>query len=369
MISRFKQWALSIPGWHTTRKIVIFESDDWGSLRVSSDIVFNRLVSAGLDLTTGDSYRYNRYDALETTDDLDALFTTLSSFKDARGNHPVFTAFCLVANPAFEKIESNKFQTYNYERVDSTFEQYYGNNLVDLWRNGERSNIFVPEFHGREHLNVAQWLKALQANEFQARTAFKHRVWGYTNRNQFNISFQAAFDVGTSEEVSIHRKIVTDGLNCFEELMGYPASAFVPPNGIMHKDLYQVSAMAGIKYIFSAQRNALAVGQGRHKIVWNYLGKRNDAKQIFIIRNAFFEPSDPGRNWVKTCVSEIQSAFDAKRPAIIGSHRVNYIGSRDRENQQRGLSQLSELLTQILAKWPDIEFMSTRQLGKLIELE
>ena len=36
-LNRIKQNVVNIPGWSTSRKIVVFESDDWGSIRVRSN--------------------------------------------------------------------------------------------------------------------------------------------------------------------------------------------------------------------------------------------------------------------------------------------------------------------------------------------
>ena len=54
------------------------------------------------------------------------------------------------------------------------------------------------------------------------------------------------------------------------------------------------------------------------------------------------------------------------KPAIISSHRINYIGSLVEENRAYNLSRLNNLLKIILEKWPDIEFMTSDQLGDLI---
>lgn len=346
---------------------MVFESDDWGSLRISSNEIYDLLTRAGLDLTSGDSGRYNQLDTLESEDDLDALFSTLGRYKDIQGNHPVFTAYCLVANPNFEEIEANKFLSYDCESVVSTFERENGSSqAINLWVQGAQRKLFAPEFHGREHLNVPQWMKALQLNDEQARLAFRHQVWGFNNKNQFNISYQAAFDVGELEDVDIHASIVEDGLKRFEQLMGYCAAAFVPPNGILHASLYPVSAKSGIEYVFSAQRNRIALGKGRYRTSWNYLGKQNSSGQRFIIRNCFFEPTASTGDPVRQCIQQIGLAFAGRRPAIIGTHRVNFVGGRNPNNRKEGLRKLSMLLNNVLEKWPDIEFLTTRQLGKLI---
>jgi hypothetical protein len=52
---------------------------------------------------------FDALDALESREDLEVLFDTLSSFKDFKGNNPVFTAFCLPANINFDKLKENNY--------------------------------------------------------------------------------------------------------------------------------------------------------------------------------------------------------------------------------------------------------------------
>jgi hypothetical protein len=75
-----------------------------------------------------------------------------------------------------------------------------------------------------------------------------------------------------------------------------------------------------------------------------------------------------GNNWIESCINDIEIAFRWKKPAIVSSHRVNYIGHLSKDNREMGLSQLTDLLGAILKKWPDVEFMSSEQLGETIEL-
>ena len=42
-----------------------------------------------------------------------------------------------------------------------------------------RRNLFVPQFHGREHLNVAVWMKALQEGHRNTILSFDEGMWGF----------------------------------------------------------------------------------------------------------------------------------------------------------------------------------------------
>ena len=57
----------NIPGWRSPGRIVVIESDDWGSIRMPSAEVFSRFRSGGYDLAGSD---YNRLETLESNDDL-----------------------------------------------------------------------------------------------------------------------------------------------------------------------------------------------------------------------------------------------------------------------------------------------------------
>ena len=63
---------------------------------------------------------------------------------------------------------------------------------------------------------------------------------------------------------------------------------------------------------------------------------------------------------------QVEAAFRMHKPANISSHRVNFCGHIDPKNRELGLSALRELLHRIVKRWPDVEFISADELGKLI---
>ena len=88
----------------------------------------------------------------------------------------------------------------------------------------------------------------------------------------------------------------------------------------------------------------------------------------YLIRNAFFEPYQKNSiDWISDCLSRIAIAFLWNKPAIISTHRINYIGVLDKNHRDNNIRQLSILLKSIVKKWPDVEFMSSDQLGDLME--
>lgn len=355
----------NIPGWRTKRKIVVIESDDWGSIRMPSLQAFESLQQAGIDVTSGDSLRYNKNDTLASAEDLEALYDTLRSVRKQFGKQPVFTAVSLTANPDFEKIRSSGFQDYHYEPFPTTLERYGKFSAFGLWKQGIKEHLFVPEFHGREHLNVAQWMRALQQGDQETRKAFEFGCWGIKPKN--GNTYQAAFYLDQPEDLEIHKKAIDEGLHLFKELHGYAASFFVPPNGPINNTLHQPAAENGIRFISTSKVQQESLGNGETKKRYHWLGQKNKWGQRYLTRNAFFEPNAKSKDWVDSCLKEVEIAFQWHKPAVISSHRANYIGGLNENNRKESLKALHELLSTICQRWQDVEFMTSTELGELIE--
>ena len=92
-----------------------------------------------------------------------------------------------------------------------------------------------------------------------------------------------------------------------------------------------------------------------------YNGKKNEAGQKYVVRNCVFEPylDDCSRNSgaVAGCLKNIEAAFWMHAPAIISTHRVNFVGGLESSHRDDSLNELRSLLQEIIKRWPDVEFM------------
>lgn len=365
--NKITRYLSNLPGWSTKRKIIVFESDDWGSIRMPSNKVREALEMQGLDLGQGnEGHRYNLYDTLASSKDFGALFETLSSFKDENGKYPVFTAVSLVANPNFKKIKAKNYQQYFYEPFTDTLARYNQEDAWQLWQQGKSEGLFHPEFHGREHLNVPVWLRALQQGDKETIAAFEQGCWGFKNKHKYDIKYQAAFALENILDLSFQKQAIEEGLEIFKKLHGQRAVFFVPPNGPFNNSLEKVAAQKEVKFISTSKVQLEELGKGNTRKIIHWLGQKNKYSQRYLTRNCFFEPSDNSKNWVSSCLKEIEIAFKMKKPAIVSTHRVNYIGSLDEKNRRNGLKALSKLLNSIMLKWPEIEFLTSTELGLLM---
>jgi hypothetical protein len=356
--------AINIRGSRSKRKILVFESDDWGSIRMPNNNVKLILENAGISTSKS---AYCMFDSLESNTDLEMLFDILLRFKDINGNHPVITANTVIANPDFKKIENSKFLEYHFEPFTYTLQKYPKHDKVfSYYKLGISEGIFFPQFHGREHVNVEMWLDLLKAGNPNFKLAFNNNMWGLSNDVFPNLpkSIQATFDSNNNHFL---KESIQSGLALFKEIFGYKSESFIANNFIWSNNLNNILFQNGVKYLQGMKYQITPKnGDKKRKLIRHYLGETNIYGQIHLIRNCSFEPSIDNNSFRKT-INEIQNAFFWRKPAIIGTHRLNYIGSLVEENRSKNLKEFTNLLNAILKKWPDIEFMSSCQLGNLIK--
>lgn len=360
---------INIPGWHTRRHILVIESDDWGSIRMPSKNVYEELLSHGLHV---DRDPYCRYDNLATADDLTALYEVLQSVKDKNGCHAVLTANAVVANPVFDKIKESGYTEYYYEPFTETLKRYpYHEGVYEVWKQGINAGIFRPQFHGREHLNVKKWLKVLQSGEEATCLAFDKGTFGLTSVVDARIkkNYMGAFNSGLDEDMPEYETIITEGLQLFEHLFGYKSDSFIATTYTWSPKIEAILFKNGVRYLQGMVHQCIPLDDDKtftYKKT-NFTGKTSKAGLTYVTRNCFFEPSQLTIDSVSECLSRIEIAFRWGKPAVIGAHRVNFIGNIVEANRTNNLKALATILRQVVDKYPDVEFMSTDELGKVIK--
>ncbi|OQX78468.1 MAG: hypothetical protein B6D61_05455 [Bacteroidetes bacterium 4484_249] len=360
----------NIYGWKTHRKIIVFSVDDYGNIRVDSPKARKAMDKIGLKTYS----RFDAFDALETKEDLEMLYESLSSVKDKNGNHAVFTPLTLPCNINFEKLAEHGYTGYEYELLPETFAKLSTMQHVAyqgawvLWQEGVAKGLMAPQFHGREHFNLKVFKEKLAKKDHEVITALKNRSYtSISNTGYPTISYTAAFEFWDIKENDDFKFIIKDGLNAFEKVFGYRAVQFNPPGGREHPVIHKYLKDSGIKYLDTPFLKKEHLGKGKYKKILNYTGKKNKLDMYFIVRNVVFEPANnQSFDWVNYTLKQIETAFRWHRPAIISSHRVNFCGHIDPVNRKTGISALKELLKKIVRKWPDVEFMAADELGDLI---
>lgn len=357
-------------GWRTKRHLVVIESDDWGTIRMPSREVYEEFMRRGIRV---DRDSYCCYDNLATKHDLENLFEVLHSVKDKNGHPAVITANTLSANPVFDKIRESNFTQYYFEPFTETLKRDAAHaDAFEMWKQGMAEGLFHPQSHGREHLYVKKWLRTLQNGDPVTRRAFDLGTWGLTAYVDPSIKeyYMGAFNSSEDADIREFEQIINDALRIFKEIFGYESKSFIATTYEWSPKIEPFLTERGVKYIQGTfqQKVPIEDDEGVKVLYRGFQGTRTKAGLIRLFRNCFFEPSTrENYDWYGDCMKRIEIAFKHGKAANICAHRLNFIGSIDHCNTDRNLPEFKRLLQDIVRRWPDVEFVTSDQLGEIIE--
>jgi len=176
----------------------------------------------------------------------------------------------------------------------------------------------------------------------------------------------AAFEYDNEDHMKEIEEITKEGLSMFNEVFGFRSKSFVASCSIQGEHIDSLLKEEGIDFHQCGQQYR-PLGNRKYKIKNKFWGQKNRAGQIYWRRNCTFEPSrNPDFDWVDSCLTEMNIAFRWGKPAVINSHRVNYIGSIFPENRKNTLQEFKRLLKTAINTWPEIEYMTSDTLGAII---
>ena len=368
MLSALKNRAVehlhNAPGWRTNERIVVIESDDWGAVRTKDRDTLQALQRIeGIETSLFDSL-----DCLESGDDLACLAEVLQSVTDRDGRPARFTANTVMGNPDFAAIVENGFERFHGESFFESYQRYQGTDLAPLWRSIIDGGVWQPQFHADYHLDTERWMADLRAGVAGTRDACRYHFYGQkqTTGCAGKRHYLAAFHAESGTDVTLKGERVVAGLDRFKETFGFNSKTFMPCNYIWANDLDSVLKDAGV-----AARQGNRVGLqpspeasgalASQRRYWR-AGKNRQLGQL--VRNVIFEPySDGLENWSARALDQVHRAFWWRKPAVIATHRINYVAGLDAAHRDWSLGQLNSLLSGIVRRWPNVQFLSSDELA------
>jgi len=353
---------INLKGQNLKSKIVVIESDDWGAIRMPNMDVFEKLNKSSIPVSNS---VYCKYDSLESNNDISFLLEVLNSVKNNHGTNPKLTANFVVSNPDFKKMQDFELSQYFFEPISDTYKRLIGHEKVlSIVNQGIEDKLILPQFHGRDHVNVPLWLELLKTSK-DFRLAFELGLWGLS-RDVFpkmKKSIQATYD---SKDIDYCKTSIKEGLTLFNSVFGFKSISFIANNYIWPDEIERILFEGGVKHIQSMKYQLYPLNEEktrRKKRI--YLGYKNDFRMTYGVRNCSFEPLEHNDNNLKTLL-QIKNAFMLKKPAIISTHRINFSGGMSIKTRDKNLIEIKTLLNNIVLKWPDVKFMTSVELSNYL---
>ncbi|MCD6359865.1 MAG: hypothetical protein J7M38_03305 [Armatimonadetes bacterium] len=330
-------------------KVICFESDDWGCCCWAPTPAALQRISA-IPQVREDFARRRLWQwvdgSLETPEDVIALCDFLESFTGADGRPVVFTPCYIVANPDYEAMAEDGMSRYHDITIDrgvpSAWER---GDFVAPAREGIRRGVWRPEYHARlHHTQPYLWLETVRDGHPEAAPLFEEQI------------FQQSAMRPEYEQMDepTRREWIEGGMRAFERAFGYL------PECAINCDADDVTEgiwwQWGVRTRLNRQPQEGAAGPSPH------------TEMTWLRRNAHLEPLGVDDEYAARgftgCWREIQQAWAAGEPAIVSTHRKNYVSFVD-EQQRQGYMQLEMLLVEVADTYPETVFLTSAEIGQL----
>lgn len=163
----------------------------------------------------------------------------------------------------------------------------------------------------------------------------------------------AAIDVAACHEVQAYTRIV-----------GEPPAVVVPPTFVWTRDVERAWVANGVECVVTpGRRSTCRDAAGRPAGDEGPFANGDRAGGVtYVVRNDYFEPSR-GRGSAYA-LGALDRAVAQGRPCVLENHRDNFVG--DRAQRANSLAELDALLREALRRHPNLRFISTRELGRLL---
>lgn len=348
-------------GKKSSNKIIVFQSDDWGSERMANKSTYDFLKKS--TILEIDKCPFSRFDTIENNYDINRIANSLLKFKDRNNNSPNFTINTCVTNPDFNSIKNDGFNKYSYVTLSKTYDRNKCGDVINSLVEGERNGIFDIQYHGRQHFHVGEYMNLIKTS-----TLIKYLF----DLNIYAISFENSKEIKTPYLATYfpfknynRTNDFLQGLSIFYDTFKKNPESFIAPVYIWNDEIEKeasknyIKSIQGLYYRIDYEDKITGVKKYRY---------RNKYRILNTYRNCFFEPSlSKNYNWIDNCLFEISNAFYYNKPAIISTHRLNYVSGINSTNADENLELLERLLYQILKFWPNVIFSTTTNLKDFLQ--
>ena len=304
------------------RKAVVIESDDWGLCAWSPDVEAFRSLQSLPQFRGAAGRRYGA-STLESAADVERIATLLAELKGGDGFPPVLQANTVMAGPDYARLLPPAFACDALplgESADGTG-RWARPGLAAAVDRAIESGVWWPELHGLHHLPETAWLVALRRGDDDARRAFDLE-------SPVCDAVAASGEYDSSEPRELRRKNLESAVGRFRKRFGRSPGSFCPPDYRWDETTEEDAEQLGITVIQGHSERA----SGPLPRVRHFLGKfgfpKIEGARLYLPARIAFEPGaedDADRLGVDAALNAIRAAWSRGQPAIVSTHRANYV--------------------------------------------
>lgn len=293
---------------------------------------------------------------------LDRLHHLLAGHRDAEGRPAVMTLGVVLGKPDGAAILASDCQDY---RRSTLLEARYAP-IVDAMRAGCTAGVFALQRHGLEHCwppsllmraredeALRRWLADPAARSETLPSALQSR-WTETSTLPSRPLPAQAVAAAVSEEQAL-----------FACLFGQAPAVAVPNTFVWDDVVERAWADTGVRCVVTCGRQFEGrAADGGLKPPTRTLrnGEHGVGGVCYVVRDAYFEPIRGHR--AEQVWQAVAQRSAVGRPTLLETHRESFI---EPASAEAALAELGRALGGVLARHPDVCFISTEQLAKAFD--
>lgn len=314
----------SLVDWTDVRAVVL-ESDDWGLCgftpdRTTMDETDVEAIDPG---RTPDIYHYS---TLETADHVTGLADLLARHKGRDGLVAVFQPNYIVGSMSLEPApEADGGFEWRRRSLPDLPEAYRRPGLWDAVDDAIGRGVWWPEYHGRWHYHPKERIARVAANAV-AEEATKRGLLLFPD-------IASSFELSLARDPEVLAAELSEGLAVFENLFGRRPTSVIAPDYAWNRDRELMWGEEGL-FVIQAKREQRSLTKLSASL-WDRMLKVVDRGRLYLTerhvvylhRNCLLEGAqeEDHLKHAAACLESVQAAWRLGEPAIINTHRVNYV--------------------------------------------
>lgn len=343
-------------------KAVVLESDDWGLCAWAPD---REAWTALADTPAFRSRAGRRYggSTLESTADVKALADLLLDHRGGDGLPPVWQANTVMANPDYPRLSAASRDPSSLPLVElpGMPGRWTRPGLWDEVRRATDAGVWWVELHGLHHLPESAWLAALRRGDGDARRALEQE-------SPVCAAVEASGEYDPSEPSDHRRRDLERAVARFRTLTGRVPRSFCPPDYRWDESLEAEAERLGVTTFQGKAEQAGSPFPQLRRLLIGLRWPHVRGARFYMPPRTAFEPCGPGEGRtsaaIETALRCARGAWKRARPAVLSSHRLNYV-HLDPEWSKRGRDALHELLAALCRE--GATFLTDAEVRALVE--
>ena len=287
---------------------------------------------------------------------LDQIRGELKRHTDHTGRHPVMTIGVVLSIPDMPRIQETGRYAARYLH-ESEFRS-----IVDALKKGADEGVFYLQLHGMAHYWPDNLMTELERNPALVKSLTEVPWLTETMPSWLQSRWIDGRQLPSAPmPATAIDQAVAGEVQEFERCFGFRPKVAVPPTFVWNEEVEHAYARHGIEVLITPGRRYTgrdAEGRLTPPDQVEINGARFSCGLVTLVRDLYFEPA-LGHTPTEL-LPQIERKWTRREPALLETHRFNFVDEAQRSSALRALN---ELLEKVVVQSPETRFLNPLELA------